>query len=343
MQAHCCELALPSDSMTQGSASLTVDISVIVPTFNRSTALRHTVECLLGQEPRAREIIVVDQSAAHDPETKAALEEWVARGQIVYFAQSEPNAQRARNRGIAAANGSVLLFVDDDIKCDATLVGAHWRNYQEDPELAAVGGFFTDPGEAPTTELPAACGLPFTGWIYTPNCYARRHLSYQWPSCNGSVRRDVALAIGGFDENFGWTLYDDTDFSCRLMKIGAKVVHDPCARLQHLKVPAGGRRPDHSNEYVIADSNGWYTWCYFFFINFGWRCWREIAMRLRSCVFRRKNIAKPWYFVFAFACFAAGTARALLAITRGRRLPLRPAFAGNLSRTAVVMRVGGKP
>lgn len=310
-----------------------MDVSVIVPTFNRSRVLCHTLECLLRQEPRAREIIVVDQSAEHDPETRAALDKWNADGQILYIPQLEPNAQRARNRAIAAASGSVLLFVDDDIECDADLIGAHWSNYQDDPEIAAVAGFFLEPGEVPLASLPEICQRPVTGWIHTPNCYAKRMVTRNWPSCNGSIRRAVAIAIGGFDENFRWTLFDDTDLSCRLMNYGAKVVHDPDAKLVHLKTPSGGHRPGGLNDCVIADSNRWYTWCYFFFLNFGWRSWREIRDRLRHCVFRRKNIVRPWYLLVALGCFFNGVASATLAIRRGRKLCVWQAFDTDSNRT----------
>src|SRR5258706_15789125 len=45
----------------------TVNLSVIVPTYNRGPALSETIEFLLRQDPAPREIIVVDQSTDHDP------------------------------------------------------------------------------------------------------------------------------------------------------------------------------------------------------------------------------------------------------------------------------------
>src|SRR5207245_7134303 len=123
------------------------------------------------------------------------------------------------------------------------------------------------------------CKRPTTGWIYTPHCYAKRVLSYAWPSCNGSIRLRVAIQAGGFDENFSWTLLDDTDLSCRLKQLGVKVVHDPEARLLQLKEPSGGNRPSRLNSHVVANAGKWYTWCYFFWVNFGWQSWREIAIR----------------------------------------------------------------
>ena len=46
-----------------------VDLSVILPTYNRDRVLRQTLDCLLQQDPAPNEIIVVDQTRDHDQET----------------------------------------------------------------------------------------------------------------------------------------------------------------------------------------------------------------------------------------------------------------------------------
>ena len=312
------------------------NISAIVVTYNRDAALRTTLEGLVAQNPPAREIIVVDQSAKHDKSTTDFLNEASGRGDIKYIFQTEPNAQTARNRAIEEAGGEVLLFVDDDVVMDHTLVGAHWANYS-DPQLAAVCGYYTEPGSDATDTLPSDCEDQLTGWIYFPHAYTKRTECYSLPTCNGSIRRDVAIQLGGFDENYTHTHLDDTDISCRLKRLGAKAIHDPQARLVHMKETSGGKRPGRINEYVIADSNRWYTWVYFFWMNFGWDGRTEILRRLRRTVFRRKNILKPWYLAIAFSHFMNGAARAVKAIRKGRRL----GFASSLpSRESGIMPQG---
>jgi len=298
-----------------------VDVSVIVVTYNRDGVLQQTLECLFKQDPVPREIIVVDQSENHDQRTQQFLDEAVNQNLIRYIFQSEPNAQRARNRAISEARSEVLLFVDDDVLMDETLVGAHWKNYA-DPDLAAVCGYYTEPGGYPIDKLTTDCQTPITGWIYFPHSYTKRIECYALPTCNGSIRRDVIVRLGGFDENYTYTHFDDTDFACRLRAFGAKAVHDPHARLVHLKEPSGGKRPGGVNEYVIADRNRWYTWVYFFWMNYRWRAWREIGWRLRGTVFSRKNISRPWHLAAALRHFFAGSMRAVKVIRGGRKLGL---------------------
>jgi GT2 family glycosyltransferase len=304
------------DSVSPGAS---VDVSAIIVSYDRDAPLRTTLECLLLQDPAPAEIILVDQTPCHDRETQAFLDGLVATGRMVRIEQAEPNAQRARNRAIEVARGEVLLFLDDDVVMEPGLAQAHWTNYRE-PDVAAVCGFFVEPGEAAVEDLPPEYSRPTTGWIYLPHCYGKRIDTHLFPSCNGSVRRDIALRLGGFDENFVYTLLDDTDFACRLRNLGVKSVHDPSARLRHLKFARGGRRPGNGDAHVLADASRWYTWIYFFVMNFGWRSWRELTLRLRGCVFRRANLMSPWHLARALAHVLSGAVRAARVISRGRKL-----------------------
>jgi GT2 family glycosyltransferase len=297
-----------------------VDVSVVVVTYNREDSLRTTLSCLSQQQPAPREILVVDQSQQHDAATQQFLDQLIERGQITYLHQSEPNAQKARNTAISEAVGQVLLFVDDDISAGPDLVGNHWKNYVADPELDAVCGFYTEPGESPVNVLPSDCQDPVSGWVYFPHCYTQRTPCYSLATCNGSIRREMAIRVGGFDENYTYTHFDDTDFSARLKQLSVKAVHDPEAHLVHLKEMRGGKRPGRVNEYVIADRNRWYIWCYFFWMNFRWQGRTEILRRLRRCVFRRANIIRPWYLFLALGHFVAGATRAVKVIRGGRKL-----------------------
>mgnify|MGYP003333612396 FL=1 len=304
---------------TEANAAGTLDLSVIVVTYNRGATLLRTLESVLAQSPAAREVIVVDQTQQQPPAVKARLDEWAKLGAIRYVFQAEPNAQRARNHAIAEARCGVLLFLDDDVLLEAGMIAAHMANYA-DPNLAAVCGYYTEPGEVPLDELPEVCRHRWTGWIHTPHCYTKRVECHLFPSCNGSIRRDVIRRLGGFDENFTHTLLDDTDLACRLKAAGHRAVHDPLARLVHLKEPSGGKRPGGLNRHVLADANRWFTWGYFYWMNFGWRGVPELARNFRRCVLRKANLMRPWQFVVAVIETVRGGARALRAVLRGRRL-----------------------
>jgi len=85
-------------------------VSVIIPTYNRPGLLRETLTSVAAQTFRDFEIIVVD-----DGSTVPGVND-VCQGflQCRYFHQENAGRSAARNRGIAAATGDYVAFVDDD-------------------------------------------------------------------------------------------------------------------------------------------------------------------------------------------------------------------------------------
>lgn len=296
-------------------------VTAIIPTYNRPASVRRTLEKVFALDPLPDEILVIDQSDREDVELRSFVRR-APQGVVVRcLYHRPPNAQTARNRAVRQSVGDVLLFLDDDVLAEQDLVSAHLRNYA-DPSIGAVGGFYLEPGEAPTDWLPRHYFRKHTGWIYLPHGYIRRLESGLFPSCNGSIRREVLIRVGGFDENYTQTHFDDTDLSCRLRALGIKIIHDPNARAVHLKEACGGKRPGGPNPWVIADAAAWKTWLYFFWSNFRWRSWREVALRFRGCVLRKVNLVRPWYLASALFYFVTGAVQAAAAIRSGRVLPL---------------------
>src|SRR5688572_6566741 len=89
-----------------------IDVSVVVPTRNRSTLLMRTLRSVLRQQDVEFEVIVVDEASTDDtPAMLAALDDprvRVIRHEVPLWLAA------ARNRGAAEARGEWLAFVDDD-------------------------------------------------------------------------------------------------------------------------------------------------------------------------------------------------------------------------------------
>ncbi|HNW59046.1 MAG TPA: glycosyltransferase family A protein [bacterium] len=85
--------------------------SVILTTRDRSGMVLEALASVLQQSRPAEEIIVVDDGS--EDETQSALQPFLER--IVYLRQPGPRGvAAARNRGIAAATGRWLAFLDSD-------------------------------------------------------------------------------------------------------------------------------------------------------------------------------------------------------------------------------------
>lgn len=92
-------------------------ISTIIATCNRPRLLCEALDSLAAQSLPPLEVLVVDDGSA--PETRAAVSAWALRTSrrelaLRYLYQSNSGPAAARNRGIAAARGDLLHFMDDD-------------------------------------------------------------------------------------------------------------------------------------------------------------------------------------------------------------------------------------
>ena len=91
-------------------------VSVIIPTFNRSTRLKEAIYAVKAQSHRPIECIVVDDGSTDDTaQVVAHLKADVNDGfSIVYIKQENQGAQVARNAGTAIASGEYVQYLDSD-------------------------------------------------------------------------------------------------------------------------------------------------------------------------------------------------------------------------------------
>ena len=86
-------------------------LSIVIPTYKRTQSLERLLDCLLKQDNKDLEIIVVDQNP-HGYFTPALFSKLK---QFVYVYQDQPNASLARNNGFKASAAPYILFLDDDL------------------------------------------------------------------------------------------------------------------------------------------------------------------------------------------------------------------------------------
>lgn len=90
------------------------DISVIIPTYNRSKRLRKALESVVRQRLLPTEVIVVDDGSTDEtPQLIARIRENSPLNLLYHF-QPNRGPAAARNRGIDMASGNYLAFLDSD-------------------------------------------------------------------------------------------------------------------------------------------------------------------------------------------------------------------------------------
>lgn len=233
-------------------------ISVVIATLNRERILCETITSILAQDYPDFEIIVVDQTEKHDDETQRFLHVHHAEGRIRWIRESIKGASRARNIGAYYAKGDVLLFVDDDVTALPGLISAHARRYHDSPRHWCTGGRIVRPWENPDAAKPFPRGVNPLGFE-APVCYHTTPFPdvLHVITCNLSIRRDVFVMIGGFDEwyhNYG----EDLDLIGRLREAGGRAAYDPAPALIHHVAPSGGTRIARGDAYAVGRSRGVY-------------------------------------------------------------------------------------
>jgi GT2 family glycosyltransferase len=223
--------------------------SVILPTYRREKELRDTLTALLQQADDSTEIIVVDQTEKHEPETTAFLARVSDRIKLVR--RDRPGLVDALNAGAAEAQGDLLLLLDDDIVPSPRLLAAH-REAFDDATIGIVAGRVVDDLGIVREATLVGRVLP-TGEIeatYTATLPAEAESA---PGGNMSVRRAVFEAVGGFQPGYrGTAVFNETDFCCLVRSRGWRIVFRPEAEFFHLRAQQGGcgnRKPSLQRSY----------------------------------------------------------------------------------------------
>ena len=287
-------------------------ISVVIPTYGRGEVLLETVRMLGELAEPPDEIILADQTGRHEPPVEAALREMADSGMVRWLRLEHPSIPGAMNRGLLAAGGEIVLFLDDDIVPGETLVAAHRRAHGE-PGVAVVAGRVLQPWDRDDAPSPADGGFRFSG--------TSRQWIEDFMGGNFSVRRDVALSIGGFDENFVQVAHwFEKEFADRLKLRGIPVLFLPEAGLRHLKAERGGVRAYGQWRRTVRP--GYSVGSYYYLFRSPRVSCRlaVIALRPFRVIATRHHLRNPWWIPPTLVGECLGCLWALLLAAKGPRL-----------------------
>ncbi len=296
-------------------------VTVAIPTYKREQVLLDTLDQLLKLESPAAEILVIDQTDKHEPEILERLSELSQSGKINWVRRIEPSITQAMNHALKLAQSDVVLFLDDDVELISEIVEQHALAYDRD-EVNIVAGQVIQSWQSELSEDDESYA---DGKMDDPDSFLFNSIRQCWVNrfigCNCSVKKDIALRMGGFDENFIKVAYRfEAEFADRLQAAGYNILFFPSASIRHLKVKSGGTRSygDHLNTVRPAHSVGRY---YYLFVanNVHHRVSRIIGGPFQA-VATKYHLTHPWWIPVTFIAECWGLAWAGLLYLKGPKL-----------------------
>ena len=237
--------------------------SIILLTHNKAIYTEQCLRSLLTTRPASFEAVVLDNGSTD--ETLALLDrlkpEFAAIGAVLHVIACGSNIGccTARNRGIEAARGDTIVFLDND----TVIVDPAWLE-----TLRAVLGRDTNTGiVGPKVCYPfepywiqcAGVGISRTGRVQfrgrgeprddprfnrTEEVQALISACFMFP-------KSLTDEIGGLDEAFNPIQYEDLDFCYRARSKGYRVVYTHETEVHHWESITSDGTPVLHNEYLI--------------------------------------------------------------------------------------------
>ncbi len=221
-------------------------VSIIIPYYKRREVIGLCLESVLQQDYPEREVILVDNHSEDDVRELIA-----ARGSDVTVIGLPENmgACAARNAGIRAARGTILVFIDDDMgfmsPCELSRVV---KTFEERPDIHVLAFQVCEP-QTGELRLREWCHARY--WKE----FSRSEFETLW-FCEGAsaFRHEAFAACGLYYEPLfygpeGW------DLVLRLLDHGFRILYSPQIRAWH-RPSTKGRSFDRQYYYFTRD----YIW-----------------------------------------------------------------------------------
>lgn len=223
-------------------------VSVIIPTRDRPSSLRRTLESLSGQALQPREVVVADGSANQATRDVCAAK-WPFR--VRRFRTNPDGAAPQRNRAMRRAACGFVWFLDDDVILQPDCLERLYGAMEADPRLGGVNALITNqvfakPGMAGTlvfhfladwriTDFSGRCIGP--GVNFLPRDRGAEVVPVDWLNTTCTLYRREALPDPPFPGFFrGYSMCEDLALSLIVARRW-KLANIPSARVYHDSQP----------------------------------------------------------------------------------------------------------
>jgi glycosyltransferase involved in cell wall biosynthesis len=198
-------------------------VSVVICAYNAERTMRPCLESLRKLDYPNFEVVIVDDGSR---DRTAEIAQDFPEFRLIR--QPNKGLSVARNVGMQAAAGEIIAYTDSDCVVDPHWLTLMVRGMQEN-SFDGCGGPNYAPHEKGWVEAACAASPGAPCHVLLADDRAE-HLA----GCNMVYRKDVLIAIGGFDPQFT-AAGDDVDICWRLMDAGYSLGFCPPAFVWHFR------------------------------------------------------------------------------------------------------------
>ncbi len=246
-----------------------IALSIVIPTWNGRDLLERYLPSVTGELERweaaggGRGELVVSDDGSTDGTAGWLAAQWpLAR--VTRSARNRGFAP-AVNAGVAAAGGALVLLLNNDLELLPGALAPLPERFAAEADLFGLTLRAQHPASG-NFETGGKCGRFRRGfWQCWRNfdCPPGQACGESFTLVGGFCvfRRDLFLALGGFDETFAPYYWEDLDLSYRARKRGWRVGYEPRAQVRH-EISATTRR--HAGAFrraaIIERNRLWFHW-----------------------------------------------------------------------------------
>jgi GT2 family glycosyltransferase len=222
-------------------------VSVVIPSYNRSSLLAKTLHSLAAQEPDSPsfDVHVADDGSEEDIRSVVAAVE----GLDVHYHRRESQgfgAGQARNLASSAATGDVVVFLDSDCLVGEDFISGHASWHTSAQKTVLIGGR----SHAVMGSEDALADYRKRLRRRTAGLQHGSEIFRSFVTANVSLPLTLFHEVGGFDERFHRWGGEDTELGWRLWNAGAVFLDDETVAVTHQAEEdfaggAEGRRRSH--------------------------------------------------------------------------------------------------
>jgi glycosyltransferase involved in cell wall biosynthesis len=181
-------------------------LSIIIPTYNASKFMPNLLDSIFKQTDEDMEVIIVDDCSTDN--TIDIVKQYPVR---VIHMEKNGGPARARNRGVEAARGDIIFFLDSDVVLLDGAIREVKDYFVKNPSAQCVIGICaTEPLNKGFVPKYMAM-FEYIHLLGTPG----NKVSVFAPRC-GAIKKDFFQKIGGYDESYKGADVEDFELARRI-------------------------------------------------------------------------------------------------------------------------------